>query len=114
MVTNDIGKLAGLLLIAAMAGGLLGTGRMSEGVAAGIIGGVVGYLTGNGVNAVRRNAPSPVLVPRMPDEHVEDEAVVEAARRLVSETAAEQASRQGWPPPPPMGGLAGPPWRGPQ
>lgn len=62
---NDYGKL--ILLLAALAATLVAA-------LAGVIDGdtfekllilEVGYVIGNGVNAVRRQPPSPVLVPRL-------------------------------------------------
>jgi len=67
-MVNDIGKLA--VLLVALVGGLSiialalmkgDTAALTVGV--GIVGPVIGYVTGNGVLAARGEAPSPVIVP---------------------------------------------------
>lgn len=68
MIVHDLGK---SLLLAIVVVGLVATvltGRATLDEIMPILTLVVGYLVGNGVNAVRRNAPSPVLVARLPDD----------------------------------------------
>lgn len=68
MIVHDLGK---SLLLAIVVVGLVAmvmTGRATLDEIMPILTLIVGYLVGNGVNAVRRNAPSPVLVPRLPDD----------------------------------------------
>lgn len=70
MIVADVGKLVILCVIAAaLLFGLI-MGRL-EGEAWGLLGIIVGYLTGNGVAAVRRQAPMPTLTHRPPplDDH---------------------------------------------
>jgi len=122
MVTNDLGKLFGLLVIAVLVVALMFTGRVDDAAGFGLLGGIVGYFTGNGVNAVRKQAPSPALVAKLPAELVDDAAAKQAAVQIVEEAAdrhvAVQAEEQGWPYEPEgrhtAGGstLAGPPWKG--
>lgn len=65
-VINDHGKL--LLLLIALVGGI-GLAFVGNDVGAPIVTAVLGYITGNGVLAVRRKAPSLALVPKMsPDD----------------------------------------------
>ena len=72
----DVGKMAllGLVII------VLAVLRLNDAISAEWFGGtmllVVGYLIGNGVNAVRGKAPSPVFAPK-PDQLTDD-----ALRRL--------------------------------
>lgn len=65
----DVGKmcllgiaLLGGFVLAIMGGIVHDTQMMTAGV--GVIATALGYLAGNGVNAVRGQAPSPVFVPR--------------------------------------------------
>lgn len=68
MALNDIGKLWVLLL--ALAGAILlrAIGAIDDVVFIGVVGPVIGYVTGNGRLAVRHEAPSPILVPKLPEE----------------------------------------------
>lgn len=115
-MVNDIGKMIALLTIVVIVAALLWAGRIEEVAAVGVISGIVGYFTGNGVNVVRRNAPSPALVARPSDDMLEDAAVHQVAVQLLEQAAAVQASRQGWPdyrpppPPPPPGPTLADPW----
>jgi hypothetical protein len=61
LVVNDVGKLGVLLvaLIGAFAGLL--TGTIDDTTAVAIIGPIIGYVTGNGVLAARKQASSPVI-----------------------------------------------------
>lgn len=63
MAVNDYGKMImqGLLLGAVVA--LAIVGKISADVVQGVIFAMVGYLFGNGVNAVRKTPPSPMLAP---------------------------------------------------
>lgn len=65
MVVNDLGKLGLLAGIVAAATLLAMVGRISGDAALGVLIYVAGYLTGNGVLARRRQAPSTALAPRL-------------------------------------------------
>jgi len=80
-MVNDVGKMV-LLGIALIGGLLFATVGLIRNVPEayatgfGLIGTVVGYLCGNGVNAARGEAPSPVFVPtpeRIESKRLEDE-----------------------------------------
>jgi hypothetical protein len=43
---------------------LVGIGKMSSDVIQGVIFTLLGYTAGNGVNALAKRAPSPMLIPR--------------------------------------------------
>ncbi len=60
---RDYGKLLGLLGALAAVTVLLMTDNLDPVAGAGLIGTIVGYLTGNGQNAVNGNAPSTVFSP---------------------------------------------------
>ena len=113
MVTNDIGKMALLALVAIIAGAGLATGKLTETAAVGVLGTIVGYLTGNGVNAVRRNAPSPVIVAReteiaLPADVAEANMPEGSHVRVIDNGELDELDH-----PHGLHGLGGPPWKGP-
>lgn len=61
MRLNDYGKMITLIVISAGIIVLLALGRISEVAGFGMLGTVLGYVTGNGRNAILNQAPSPVL-----------------------------------------------------
>lgn len=63
---HDYGKAITLFTIAVGLIVLMAIGKLNTDTGIPVLVGLVGYLTGNGVNAVRKNAPSPVLVARQP------------------------------------------------
>ena len=70
MVLNDWGKLLALLVVALTGAAICivslvqGHGVDPAGVA--MVTSVLGYVTGNGVLAAKKSAPSPVYVPNLP------------------------------------------------
>lgn len=90
---SDIGKLVviTIIVITVLVGLMLGTFQNVE-AAWGVIGTLIGYIVGNGVNAVRGNAPSPVIVPKLHEgEAVTLRGPVEAPKHL-AETGADDGS----------------------
>lgn len=67
MIVHDLGKSALLGLVVVGLVILVAVGRATLDDVMPIFTMVVGYLVGNGVNAIRKNAPSPVLVAKLPD-----------------------------------------------
>lgn len=64
----DYGKLCMLALVVLVVGGLGALEVLDAGAAERVLMVVLGYLTGNGVLARTRKAPSPVLAPRAEPE----------------------------------------------
>lgn len=74
MALNDWGKLA-LLMTAILSATLLAiVGKVSGEAAIGVTLYVAGYVTGNGVLARRRQAPSTVLVPKLRGQLLDEDA----------------------------------------
>jgi hypothetical protein len=67
MVVADYGKMGLLLAILLVAGVLGWAGVIAGDTVQYLLVAELGYLTGNGVLARRAQAPSPVLVPKLPD-----------------------------------------------
>jgi hypothetical protein len=66
---HDVGKLIGLIVVVICATVLRATDHLEPSEFSYMVGPVVGYIVGNGVGAVRRSVPSPVIAPRWtPDE----------------------------------------------
>lgn len=65
IVVADVGKLLMLTLVIVGVFALLLAGRVTWDEAETPLGIIVGYLVGNGVNAVRGSAPSSVVLPRL-------------------------------------------------
>jgi hypothetical protein len=63
MVVSDVGKLAFLVVVTLGMFALVFTGESEFADVDQWLTLVVGYLFGNGVNAVRKRAPSPVILP---------------------------------------------------
>lgn len=63
---HDYGKAINIGIIAVAMFVLMLVGKVDQAVGVPVLVGLAGYLTGNGVNAVRKNAPSPVLVAKSP------------------------------------------------
>lgn len=84
-MVNDIGKLI-LLTIGLLSGvaiiilGVVLHDGTSVTVGVGIVGPVVGYMTGNGVLAARGEAPSPAYTPT--HEKITDKAISAAAEAI--------------------------------
>lgn len=78
MVVNDYGKMIVLIVITVGLIFLQATNSIEDTTFVGGLGVILGYVTGNGVNAVRKSAPSAVLTTsqqRLDD----DAAAVDAA-----------------------------------
>lgn len=69
---NDWGKFGVLLASIVAAGALAALDRVSGEAALGVIIYVSGYVTGNGVLARRRQAPSTVLAPRLGADELDE------------------------------------------
>lgn len=65
MVVSDVGKMAGLATITVGLFLLILLDKITFDDAEPFLWGIVGYLIGNGVSAVRGRAPSPVIVPSL-------------------------------------------------
>lgn len=74
VTVNDWGKFALLLTAIAATTLLAAVGKVSGEAAVGVILYVSGYVTGNGVLARRRQAPSTVLAPKLADPSLPDGA----------------------------------------
>lgn len=64
VVAHDLGKLGVILVSIVSATVLLALGAIPDTAGVGIISLALGYVTGNGRLAVRREAPSPAIAPR--------------------------------------------------
>lgn len=87
-MVNDIGKLILLALALIMGGAVVIVGivqgdQSAQLVGVGIVGPVIGYMTGNGVLAARGEAPSPAYVPRR--EKVAERVAGKVAKRVLDQ-----------------------------
>jgi hypothetical protein len=71
MIISDLGKLIAIttIIITILVGLMFGRFQNVE-AAWGVITLMVGYLIGNGAAAVRRRAPSPVIVPQLEEGEI--------------------------------------------
>lgn len=96
MTVHDPGKLAVLLLV--LVGGFVLVLTDTDATAGvGMVTAVLGYVTGNGVLAARRNPPSTALAPKLrPVEYAETLEEVRAVAR--AQLAVEMDARTEHPP----------------
>lgn len=69
---EDPGKLAVMVLAIIAASVLVAIGRISAGEWVGVVGVIVGYVTGNGRLARRGKKPQPMLRPKDDDQEDDD------------------------------------------
>ena len=65
LTVNNPAKLLGLLVLAACITVLLITGSISSDAGVGLLGGLVGYVTGNGIAARRGEPVEPIIGPHV-------------------------------------------------
>lgn len=85
---NDYGKLIVLVVILVGVTALAAVNVVGSDACVAVYAAVLGYVTGNGVNAVRKEPPSPMLVPRL------DETGTEAHREHPGNASVKRAQRQ--------------------
>lgn len=82
MTVSDVGKLIFLSIITLGLFGMVWTGHTTFAEIDQWLGIIGGYLFGNGVNALRKTAPTSVIVPKLKDsEYVTYEGMHDAGNR---------------------------------